>query len=357
VTSLDSIAAPIAIIGGGIIGATTAWRLAQRGFKITLHEKGKLGSEASWAGAGMLSPGEMDQPFENAELFFRSRNLYRSFVPELVKATGVAIDYRECGAIDLAYSADEAVKLREKAARQQAFGIRSREITPDQVRVFSPYVQTEGLVSALFYPGDGIVDPRNVMTALRVACAQAGVDLRENSPVASIAVDAGAVRINGECFAAAILAAGAWSGGIPVSGVPALPPSEPVKGHLMGFDLQLGACPTIIRHGHNYLLQRGSGFLIAGASAEHLGFHREISKEIADQLYQEASQILPVLEKLHSVDVWTGLRPGAEKLQLGQWHNSRLFLAYGHYRNGILLAPGTAEYLTEEIDRAKFEAA
>jgi glycine oxidase len=347
----------IAIVGGGIIGTTTAWRLAQRGFKITLHEKGRLGSEASWAGAGMLSPGELDEPFEHVGLFLRSRNLYRGFVAELVEATGAGIDYRECGAIDLAYSAQEANHLRERAARQHAFGIRSREITPDQVRIFSPYVEMDGLVSALFCSGDAIVDPRNILTALRAACAQAGVELRENSPVASIAVGTQGASINGEIFAAAIVAAGAWSGGIPVAGVPPLPPSEPVKGHLMGFDLQLGACPTIIRHRHNYLLQRGSGFLIAGASAEHVGFHREISKEIADQLYREASEILPVLQKLHSVDVWTGLRPGAEKLQLGQWRNSRLFLAYGHYRNGILLAPGTAEYLAAEIERANFDAA
>jgi glycine oxidase len=342
----------VAIIGGGIIGGSTAWRLAQRGFKVTIHEKGKLGGEASWAGAGMLSPGEMDQPFERAELFLASRNLYRAFVEELKAASGAAIDYRECGALDLAYSAEEWAGLREKAARQQTLGIRSREITPDQVRIFSPHVRIEGLIGALFYPGDAIVDPRNIMAALKSAFARVGVVVRENSPVDAIACEGEGVRLNGDFYSAAIVAAGAWSGGIPVSGVPALPRSEPVKGHLMGFDLQLGACPTIIRHGHNYLLQRGSGFLIAGASLEYLGFHREISKEIADRLYREAADILPVLDKLHSVDVWTGLRPASDMLHLGQWHNSRLFLAYGHYRNGILLAPATAEHLAAELARA-----
>lgn len=342
----------IAVVGGGIIGATAAWRLAQRGFNVTIYEKGKLGSESSWAGAGMLSPGEMDEPFEHAELFLRSRELYSSFVAELAQMSGVGIDYRECGAIDLAYSSEEWCQLRRKAVRQQAIGVRSREITPDQVRIFSPYVRIEGLTGALFFPGDAIVDPRNIMAALRVACAKAGVDLRENSPVTAIASGGDGVGIGGETYAAAIVAAGAWSGSIPVSNVPPLPRSEPVKGHLMGFDLQLGACPTIIRHGHNYLLQRGSGFLIAGASAEHLGFQREISKDVADRLYREVTDILPVLDKLQSVDVWTGLRPWAEDLQLGRWHNSRLFLAYGHYRNGILLAPGSAERLASEIAQA-----
>ena len=225
------------------------------------------------------------------------------------------------------------------------------------MRIFSPYVRIEGLTGALFYPGDAIVDPRNIMASLRIACGKAGVDLRENSPVTAIASEADGVRLGGETYAAALVAAGAWSSGIPVFKAPPLPRSEPVKGHLMGFDLQLGACPTIIRHGHNYLLQRGSGFLIAGASAEHLGFQREISKEVADRLYREVTDILPVLDKLQSVDVWTGLRPWAEDLQLGRWHNSRLFLAYGHYRNGILLAPGTAERLASEIAQTDFDTA
>lgn len=347
----------VAVIGGGIIGATTARRLAHCGFDVTIYEKGKLGSESSWAGAGMLSPGEMDEPFEHAQLFLDSRKLYRAFVKELTEATGVTIDYRECGAIDLAYSGEEWDKIRERAAKQQALAIRSRQITPDQVRIFSPHVRVEGLRGALFYPGDAIVDPRNIMAALKIACAQSGVDLREDSPVTAITIENDDVWISGETYAAAVIAAGAWSGSIPVSNVPPLPRSEPVKGHLMGFDLQLGACPTIIRHGHNYLLQRGSGFLIAGASAERLGFHREISREVTDRLYREVTGILPVLDKLQSVDVWTGLRPWAEELQLGQWHNSRLFLAYGHYRNGILLAPGTAEYLVSEIAQADFAAA
>ena len=113
----------IAVIGGGIIGATAAWRLAQRGFNVTIYEKGKLGSESSWAGAGMLSTGEMNEPFEHAELFLQSRKLYSAFVAELAQMSGVGIDYRECGAIDLAYSAEEWCKLRQRAVRQQAFSI------------------------------------------------------------------------------------------------------------------------------------------------------------------------------------------------------------------------------------------
>jgi len=339
-----------AVIGGGIIGGTVAWRLAQQGWRVTLFEKGELGAEASWAGAGMLSPGgEVEDRSPFADMCLHSRSLYRAYVEEMVRESGVAIDYRECGAIDLAYTPEEWDHLRERAAVQQAIGIPSREISPDRVHAFSPYARTEGLLGALFYPDDGIVNPREIMQALRIVCTKQGVEIAEHTPVEHIVVQGSQADVNGRLYDAGIVAAGAWSDRIGVSGVPALPASEPIKGHLIGFDLQLGGCPTILRHGHTYLLQRGTGRLIAGSSVEHAGFDREISPSIVERLRHDATAVLPVLEKLELADVWTGLRPGAEQLHLGRWHGSPLILAYGHFRNGIMLAPASAERIVAEI--------
>lgn len=339
-----------AVIGGGIIGTTIAWRLAQRGWRVTLFERNELGAEASWAGAGMLSPGgEVEERSAFAELCIHSRSLYPAYVEELVRESGMPVDYRECGAIDLAYTPEEWERLRARAALQQTFGIRSREISPDRVQIFSPYVRTEGLIGALFYPDDGIVDPREIMQALRILCEKQGVAVSEHTRVESIDVRGSEACVNGCAYDAVILAAGAWSDRIAVTGAPSLPASEPIKGHLIGFDLQLGACPTILRHGHTYLLQRGTGRLIAGSSVEHAGFDRRISPPIVERLRDNATAVLPVLEKLETADVWTGLRPGAQQLQLGRWHESPLFLAYGHFRNGILLAPATAERIVAEV--------
>ncbi|MGH9695478.1 MAG: FAD-dependent oxidoreductase, partial [Bryobacteraceae bacterium] len=187
-----------AVIGGGIIGTTIAWRLAQRGWRVTLFEKGELGGEASWAGAGMLAPGgEVEECSPFSDLCMRSRSLYGGYVEELVRESGVAIDYRECGAIDLAYTPDDWARLQARVAMQRAIGIRSREISPDRVQTFSPYVRTDGLAGALFYPDDAIVDPREIMQALRIVCAKQGVEISERTPVEHIDIRRGQADMNG----------------------------------------------------------------------------------------------------------------------------------------------------------------
>ena len=340
----------VAVIGGGIIGATIAWRLAQQNRRVVLFERHTIGGEASWAGAGMLAPGgEIEEPSRFAELCLESRGLYRRYIEQLSKETNLSIEYRECGALDLAYSAESWQALKERATHQAALGIRSRELSSDRVRAFSPYVCTENLEGALFFPDDAIVNPREITAALRIACLRSGVEVRENAPVERIAVSENEVVVEGVAFSDAVVACGAWSGELSVSGISPLPPAHPVKGHLLGFDLQLGACPTILRNGHAYLLQRGNGLLIAGASVERVGFNRDVDPSIVQNLYQEAMRTLPILEKLQPADVWTGFRPGSAGLHMGRWQGSRLYLAYGHFRNGILLAPITGQVIAGQL--------
>jgi len=347
----------VAVVGGGIIGSTISWRLAQQGWSVTLFEKGRLGGEASWAAAGMLAPGgELDKAADasRVELFLENRHRYGGFVEELTRETGLAIDYRECGALDVAYSEEEWAALRHSADRHRNFGIASRPMTIDQVRTFSPHVETEKLAGALFYPGDAVVAPREVMAALAAACRKHGVEIREKAGVASVETRNGAVGIQGERFTAAVIAAGAWSGGITVNGNSELPASEPVKGHLLGFELPLGACPTIVRHKDIYLFQRGNGMLVIGASVEHVGYRREVDETVSEGLLSRARRILPVLEKLRPVDIWTGFRPKSDALHVQRYNDTGLFLAYGHYRNGILLAPTTADQIRDSILKSLF---
>lgn len=342
--------ASAAIIGGGIIGTSIGWRLAQAGLAVTLFEKGQLGREASWAAAGMLAPGgEIDELLELVELFVESAGLYKSFVEELSHFTGEAIDYQECGAIELAYGPEEWDSLLSRAAKQAGFGIRTQPLSVEQVGTFSPHVETEGLTGALFYPGDAVVAPRDLMKALRAACEKAGAEIRENAPVHDLRVEAQGVTIGGERYSSAVLAAGAWSGNLRIEGADPIPPSEPVRGHLLGFNLQPGAFPAIVRHQHNYVLQRGNGFVVAGGSMEKVGFERTTDRSIADRIFRETAGIVPILAQLEPVEIWTGLRPSSAKLQLGRWKQTPLILAYGHYRNGILLAPLTAKRVADEV--------
>ncbi len=345
----------VAIVGAGIIGLSIAWRLTRSGWRVTVFEAGRAGREASWAGAGMLAPGgEIDARSELALLAVESRALYGDFVRDLEGASGLSVDYQECGAIDLAYSQRDWQALQTRLQNQSEFGLAHRILTPQQIRTFWPRVQTERLVGGLFYPGDGLVNPRELITALKLACQNHGVSVRENCRVERIDASGWGVSVaapaDPEPFLAAVIAAGAWSSRIALEGAPPLPESEPVKGHLIGYLQPEQTCNTIIRHQHTYFLQRANGLLIVGASMEHVGFDREVRPERVAELVIEAGKVLPHLSETSPTEVWTGFRPGSDKLQLGAWHSRHLYLAYGHLRNGILLAPITAERIASELN-------
>jgi len=333
----------IAIIGGGIIGMSAAWRLAQAGFTVSVFEKSRIGGEASWAGAGMLSPGgEFDEDSEMARLAVESRDLYRNFVEELQRESKLAIDFQETGALDLAYSAAELAQLAARAERQTAIGIPSRPVSAEQITTFWPRVRKEDLAGGYFYPGDASVNPRDVVAALRAACTNRGVKLIEHTEIHIVAPEA---------YDVTIIAAGAWSSSIAVNGLPPLPHSEPIRGHLIGYHQPEQTCSTIIRHNHTYLLQRANGLLLAGASVERAGFCRDIDQAAARQLETQAGQIMPHLSETTPTEIWNGFRPGSDTLHIGQWHSPRVYLAYGHYRNGILLAPVTAQRITASLQK------
>src|ERR1039458_5448811 len=162
----------VIIIGGGIIGASTAWRLAQAGAAVTLVDAGALGGEASWAGAGMVAPGgEIAGRSRWAEFALESLALYPWFVEELESETGLGIDYRRCGAVEMAGTEAEWRDLMARRAAQSELGIRS-EVTG----------------GGLFYPDDALVDPRDVTRALGCACERRGVRICEQTRVLAVRV-------------------------------------------------------------------------------------------------------------------------------------------------------------------------
>jgi len=289
-----------------------AWRLAQRGLKIEVFDAARIGGEASWAGAGMLAPGgEIDTPTRLAHLAIESLQLYSDFVAELESESGVTIDFRQCGAIEKA--SDD-----RRAQAQAALGIRSQRLNASEV----------------FYPDDAVVDPRDVVQALRVACERRGVPIHENQRIE---------KIEGP----AVLAAGAWSSLIKTP-VP-IAETFPVRGHLVSYRMEPGSVPTILRSGDTYILQRSSGLTICGSSTEQIGFNRSLNPEIVADIDRRSRVMLPQLPLQH--EAWLGFRPATASFepQLGLLPGTEIFLAYGHYRNGILLAPITAQLAAEEL--------
>jgi len=328
----------LVVIGGGIVGGSIAWRLAQAGVDVTWVDARRIGGEASWAGAGMLAPGgELIARSSWAQFALESFSSYPAFVEELTRESGVGIDFRRCGAMESVRSKDEWQEVHARVALQRDLGIRS-ETRDDGV----------------FYPDDALVDPREIMRALAYCCEKLGVNVREQTRVVELALAQRGVEIQTQAGViaaeAAVLAAGAWSSEIRVRGFE-IPPVFPVRGHLLGYAMDAGSLGPILRHGHTYVMQRSSGFTIAGTSSEQVGFKREIDPHIVSEIHAQACELWPPLASARRTDAWLGFRPATANFEpvIGRLQDTPVWLAYGHYRNGILLAPATAARVAGEI--------
>jgi glycine oxidase len=293
---------------------------------VRLIDRQEPGLEASWAGAGMLAPGgELAEDSAFARLMIRSASLYPEFVSELEAASSLAIDYVRCGALERLPLAGREERLA-RAGRQRAMGI------PSELRG-----------DALWYPDDAHVDPRQLVAALRIACERAGVavEVGEVSQLDAHNLPAGAV----------VIAAGAWSGSIEVRHAPPLPRTRPIRGHLVAYRTEPGLLPHIVRESHTYVFQRSNGLVIAGATEERVGFDRSLDTRAVDEVDARAKALVPELQGLSVADAWAGFRPAMEQGEaaIGRLADTQVWLAYGHYRNGILGAPATAELLVREI--------
>jgi glycine oxidase len=274
----------------------------------------------------MLAPGgECDSDTELTRLCLRSLALYPDFIRELEEESGLGIDFRRCGALEMALDERELEDLERRASAQLRLGIRSE---PSRFRDWP----------ARLYPEDAVVDPRHVTRALLEACRKRGVEVHEHQPVLQI-------RETGE---GTLIAAGAWSSSL----YPGLPRSMPVRGHLIAWRTPPGVPQPILRHGHTYLLQRSSGLLIAGSTTEpEAGFDRTLNHKAVADIHARASVLLPELTSQVPDACWNGLRPGIEAAApaIGRISGTSVWTAFGHYRNGILLAPETARLIAESV--------
>ena len=328
------------VVGAGIIGLSCAWRLAQRGYSVTVFDSGEAACEASWAGAGMLAPGgEMEEPSPLTQMALSSLAQYPEFVAELHDASGISIDYQRCGAIEVALTPAEAEALERRSARQAAVGIHS------EITTYS------GSVSARFYPSDQLVAPRDVTAALQVTCLRAGVEIRTSESVTELRPDGSVTTNFGKyCSDGVLIAAGAWSSAL----FPNLPLTMPVRGHLISYEIDRMLLRTILRHEGTYLLQRSTGTVIAGSSTEYVGFDRTIDESVVKDIERRASQLLPSLAARSPSARWNGFRPGVigDAPVIGRIEGTSIWTAFGHYRNGILLAPETARVIANMVASA-----
>jgi glycine oxidase len=341
-------------VGGGVIGLSCAWRAAASGARVAVLERAEPPAGATRVAAGMLAPvGELafGEP-ELLEMTLASARIYPDFVAELEAATGESTGYLHQGAIHVALDRDEAAELRRVHDLQRSLGLEAEWLPPRRCRELEPGL-TPSFNGGVHAPGEAAVDPRALTAVLLTALAGAGAEVRTGTEVVAGIFEgerlAGVRTAGGEDLhtAATVLATGAWAGQAEWLPEPARPPVRPVKGQIVELRSRDGVppCERIIASERVYLVPRPDGRLIVGATSEEQGFDTAVTAGGVHELLREAYRLLPDVAEMELVDSMAGLRPGTpDNLPLiGPSAIEGLLLATGHYRNGILLAPLTAD--------------
>lgn len=337
----------VVVVGGGVIGLSIAWRAAGRGMGVTVVDPAP-GSGASAVAAGMLAPVTEVHYGEEAllELNLESSRRYPSFVAELEELTGEDTGYRACGTVTVARDADDLGAIEELVAYQRGLGLDVERLRSRELRRLEPGLAPTVRGGALV-AGDHQVDPRRLVAALLAACRCGGVRLVAQR---AVAVEARAVALEGggmERGDAVVLAAGCWSGEVAGDPAGSLLPVRPVKGQVVRLRSTAGPLPISrnVRGVDAYLVPRSDGELVVGATVEERGFDTEVTAGAVHDLLRAALELVPDVAELTLVQASAGLRPGTPDNApvVGPTAVDGLVVATGHYRNGILLAPVTAD--------------
>ncbi len=357
------VATRVAIIGAGVCGLAIGWRLAQAGATVEVFDRGRAGRGATWASAGMLAAGAEAEPGEERllEITRWSQALWPDFARELEAASGQGLGYRDEGTLVVAPTRDDAARLRTTYDYQTGLGLALDWLSPAEARRREPFLGAN-LAAAVFSAADHQVDNRRLAEALRAAFLAAGGCLTEHTEVTAIATAAGRVtglevglgvgarRVEAD---AVVLAAGAWSAELPGLPEAARPPVRPVKGQALSLamDPRAPLLSHVLWAPGIYLVPRAEGSLIVGATVEEKGFDDRLTAGGIFALLEAAWRAVPAIEELAIEEMWVGFRPTSrdDAPILGPTPVDGLLLATGHHRNGILLAPATAEAVSRYI--------
>jgi glycine oxidase len=342
------------IVGGGAIGLACAWRAARRGVRVRVLERDEPGAGASRVAAGMLAPAGEATWGEEAlmRLALASARAWPRFAAELAEDSGLAVGYEPCGALHVSLDRDEAEELRRRHELMDYLDLGVEWLRPRACRELEPGL-APACAGGILAPRDGAVDPRVLLAALTAAVERAGGQLFIEAEVTEALIEdrrvAGVLTADGREHRAGqvVLAAGAWSGAAPWLPPEARPPVRPVKGQILTLrgSPDQPVCRRIVVSERVYLVPRPDGRLIVGATVEERGFDVQVTAGGVHELLREAYRALPDVAEMELVETVAGLRPGTPDNAplVGPAGLDGLVLATGHYRNGILLTPITAE--------------
>lgn len=321
----------VIIAGGGIIGVSLALELRLRGADVMVLERGEAGRESSSAAAGMLAAADPETPPALRPLALASARMFPEFVHQIESRSGMQVDFRQHGSIALLAGPETPPA--------------HRKLTTEELQRLEPALHPQSY-SAFFLQEDS-VDPDLLMQAALIAAQKAGVELRSHSAVEQMhSRDARVeVLVAGERLSAgkAVNCCGAWSG-VPV---------KPRKGQMLYLQPQTTNLLThVFRAPEVYLVPRSSGKILVGATVEDVGFDKTVEAKTIHHLHEAAAKFIPELATAKVIASWAGLRPGTpdDLPVLGETSSPGVFIASGHFRNGILLAPVTARIMADRLE-------
>lgn len=337
------------------MGLATAWRAARAGLSVLVVERDRPGAGASGVAAGMLAP-VTEADFGEEELLALNREgraLWGDFAAALDERAGTSCGYGDSGCLVVATDADDAAQLRRLHAFHERLGLGSEWLIPGAARALEPGLSPR-IAGAISTPGDGHVDPFAVVAALERALVADGGEVLAGFEVAGLVDDGtrvtgvrndAGVELRGRTV---VMAAGAWTGAPALRSLPGAPEVRPVKGQLLELRARGGrALPLrrVVRTPRCYLVPRSDGRVVVGATTEEQGFDLTVTADGVFRLLEAAIEVLPDIAELELVRTRVGLRPGTPdgRPVIAAAGREGLVWATGHGRNGVLLAPLTAE--------------
>lgn len=342
----------IHIIGAGIMGLMTARGLLAVGKDVVIYDKGEVGSESSWAGGGILSPlYPWRQSKAVTDLALRSQHLYPEIVADLLNQTGIDPELESSGMLIL--SVENHTKAHAWAASHR---VKIRVAESSDLAKIEPALAKAQAKSALVFPEIGHVRNPRLIAALRADLLQKECEIRENSEIKEIVVTNGRIQkliTNQQEIEVrqAIVCAGAWTGKL-LTNLGQGVPIEPIAGQMLLYKAEPGVVRNIILNKKRYLIPRRDGRVLVGSTLENAGFNKQTTEEARLSLQNSALELVPALANYPIEAQWAGLRPGSPLgiPYMGVYPGvANLWVCSGHYRNGLVLAPASAEFMVNLI--------
>lgn len=362
----------VLVIGGGVIGLGVAWELAKRGAKVRLLERGRIGEGTTWAAAGILPAARADttlDPFD--QLRGLSHAAYPHWAEAILDQTGIDIGLRRCGGYYLASTVGEAASLVATVDYWQELGLKIERVSAEQLAAQVPPIArwacSPQFKAAIFSEDECQVRPPDLLRGLTAACRASGVRIDEQVGGKLVRTgdraffqvessgDSGSIAEGANTLTAdaIVMCGGAWTGqaaesfGLKMSVVP-------IRGQILLYRFAKRPFESIINEGHRYFVPRDDGHVLVGSGEEEVGFQNGTTPECLSMLSRWAEELLPDIASLQPVKSWSGLRPATFDgfPMIGSVPDAiNLYVAAGHFRSGVHLAPATARMIADLIEQ------